>query len=274
MNVREAFAAIVRNCVEHLAGNRSGLVAGHDPEYVHQMRIAVRRLRSVCKLFKPALPKIWLGRLHSELRWLDDQLGPTRDFDVLIGETLTAALDDGIAEAAALRARLLRLHAQRYKAVRAAVDSPRYRHLLHALHALSDARQWPMEQRSAQLETPIQKLTSHRLRKLHRRLTQSGRHLTKLDEAARHRVRIAAKHMRYATEFFMGLYGEGKTKRYVKALAAVQKDLGRLNDYVTAQRLLTNGALADWLTRRTETGLQGAGKSWRHLRSRKKFWTT
>ena len=64
------------------------MLAGEDPEYLHQMRVALRRLRSAFSVFAPALPAETTAPVAAELKWLGAALGPARDWDVFVTETL------------------------------------------------------------------------------------------------------------------------------------------------------------------------------------------
>src|SRR3546814_12195228 len=64
------------------------VLRNRDIEGVHQMRVALRRLRSALSLFAPALPAALTDPLIAELRWLNGPLGRKRDIDVFLAETL------------------------------------------------------------------------------------------------------------------------------------------------------------------------------------------
>ena len=85
-----AIAAIVRNCLRQVEANADGLLADDDPEWIHQMRVGVRRLRSCLALARRHVPPAVLGHLDGDLRWLAGTLGPARDLDVFTKETLPA----------------------------------------------------------------------------------------------------------------------------------------------------------------------------------------
>ena len=74
-----------RAIVEHDAGTR----LGRDPEELHKMRVATRRLRAFLRTGRPLLDADWAEALRLELRWLGGVLGPVRDLDVLIGHLRT-----------------------------------------------------------------------------------------------------------------------------------------------------------------------------------------
>jgi triphosphatase len=82
-------------------------------------------------------------------------------------------------------------------------------------------------------------LAAQALRRLRRQLRKTGKHLAKLDPAGRHQVRIKAKKLRYATEFFSKTFGKNAQKRhskFVSSLTKLQNALGELNDMSTARQ--------------------------------------
>jgi adenylate cyclase len=88
-----AFRAIALNCLDHLQRNHAGAIAAaDDPEYIHQMRVAVRRLRAAVRLFGPYLPEHCAEKLLPDLHELMGVLGAARDYDVLLAEIAAPVL--------------------------------------------------------------------------------------------------------------------------------------------------------------------------------------
>ena len=77
----DALAGIIRHCIGHMIANEACVAAGIDPEGVHQMRVALRRLRSALVLFRPFVPAEQYDWLNAEVKWLADSLGEARDWD-------------------------------------------------------------------------------------------------------------------------------------------------------------------------------------------------
>ena len=103
----EAFRAIALSCLAQLQGNEAGAVAGGNPEFVHQARVAIRRLRSAFNLFAPVLNPRFVEVYSPRWRELAAGLGSARDWDVFLNETLTPLEEafPGDADLALLRAR-------------------------------------------------------------------------------------------------------------------------------------------------------------------------
>ncbi len=231
----DVLRAVFRNGLDQLAGNRTGVLAGDDPEYLHQMRVAVRRLRSAIRLFPAALPPeeaLWLG---NELTWLGGVLGEARDWDVFHEDVLTPllAFRPGHPGLAALGEAVAQRRQRASRAARAALRSPRWRALIHALTEWAEGRRTgPEEQRF------VRPLAEKLLARCHRRLRRRGHHLASLPPAARHRARIAAKKLRYAVEFLASLFPPETVRPYIKRLGVLQDVLGTLNDVAVAEACL------------------------------------
>ena len=166
-------------------------------------------------------------------------MGPARDLDVLQADLLDpvreAADDDKIVSI--LMARADGLRAGAYDAVRSALTSQRYGEMLIELCALMQACAGETS-RKGPLAAPVTEFAVDAMDTLHKKLLKRGKKFEKLSTADRHRVRIAVKKMRYVVEFFGGLFDNKKKKRFTKTLAALQDDLGRLNDVAMAETML------------------------------------
>jgi inorganic triphosphatase YgiF len=88
----EAFRRIALSCLEHLQQNHHGALTSDDPEYIHQMRVATRRLRAALRLFAPILPDGLADSLQLPLAALMTHLGRARDLDVLLTEIANPVL--------------------------------------------------------------------------------------------------------------------------------------------------------------------------------------
>jgi inorganic triphosphatase YgiF len=87
--VDDVIALLVGSCWHHLLKNHRVAEEGSDPEGVQQMRIALRRLRTICALFRRDIPSPAFQAVNSEAKWLMQQLGPARDWDVFAEATVT-----------------------------------------------------------------------------------------------------------------------------------------------------------------------------------------
>lgn len=286
MTVNEAFRTIAWNCIGQLQDNQSRLLQGYDPELIHQMRVAVRRLRSAFNLFGAAVPGIKDAALTAELHWLIGELGSARDWDVFLSETLPPVIealpqDAGLVWLKKAADQLCQV--AREQACTAAV-SPRYHRLLLLLGSWLWRESWREASELAQLDQPLAAFAAVMLGRRHRQLRRRGRTLAQLNAAQRHALRIAAKKLRYAAEFFSGLYPGKATRRYIQALSHLQDEFGALNDQAVAGGLLAqiggggrlrdnaSGVIIGWYACKASLQLAGLAQVWKRFRRCRIFW--
>ncbi len=243
----DSFRAIARSCAAQLLANQDCLFETRDPEAVHQMRVALRRLGSAMRLFESFLDTPETAALSEEMRWLQSHLGPARDAEILI----TAVFDPLVeifGREAGYRA-LREAFESRRQAVLddalATLAAPRFTQFVLGLGAWIEGGDWLITDdpsRLALLDEPATIFAAALLDRLDRSARKSLRGLASLDEERRHRARIRVKRLRYAMEFFASLFPKRKAKRLVQTLARLQDHLGLLNDIAVAARLLRDHA--------------------------------
>jgi CHAD domain-containing protein len=225
----QALRRIAATCVAHFSANAGGARA--DPEYVHQMRVALRRLRSALRAFAPLLGQALPERHGDGLRRLGSALGAARDWDVLHSELLQPVLagrpgDARIAQLAqAVERRRDRAHAEAAATLAADRHDALFIDLMAWLHC-----DWQLPPEAPALKP----FSAARLEALHRRVAKAARRASAQDIATLHRLRIAIKRMRYAAEFFAPLYPRKAVQAYLRRMADLQQDLGMLNDLANA----------------------------------------
>jgi inorganic triphosphatase YgiF len=242
MSVRQAFQATAAAALRQWTGNAAALAVARRPEAVHQMRVALRRLRTAMTLFKAAAADDGYARLNGELKWLAGELDLARDIDVLIEDTFRPAahrLHDQ-AGMAGLGERLLKARTKAYDRVIDVLGQPRHLHLVLDMAAWIDCGRWadaadPVHGPLA--DRPVEALAREGLDRLRRQIKRRGKRLKGLDAERRHRLRIRAKRLRYALEFFDGLHERRKDRRQamLSALRGLQDSLGALNDMTVAR---------------------------------------
>lgn len=223
-------AAAVASGIRHLHGNAAGVRDDDpDPEYIHQMRVALRRLRTVLAVARRRQDHPLTQHLLAETRWLGRELGPARDWDVLLGETLPAHVaEQGVPSGYArllLDASAARRSAR--EAAAAAVASSRYGELVLDLLAWLELPAPPARKDAASAARET-------LDRRHRAVLRIGRPEGLVDDAARHRLRLACKKLRYTAESLAPAFAPRAVERYIAGLAHVQKSLGSLNDAAVA----------------------------------------
>jgi CHAD domain-containing protein len=197
---------------------------GDEADTVHDMRVAVRRLRSVLRTARPMLMKDEVRRLRDELEWLGERLGDVRDLDVLSArlqrESESLGLDRG--RAGTLLGPLEDKHDEMRGVLLAALESDRYLTLLDAVEATAAA---PRLRKHASLEALAAKDF--------RRVQKRSRGLKALDDKGLHEARIAAKRARYAAELAEPLRGK-PARRFADKAEQFQDILGEHQDSVVA----------------------------------------
>jgi inorganic triphosphatase YgiF len=252
MPASRAARLVVGAGLDQLQANEDGVLASRDPEFVHQARIALRRLRGSLRLFREAVGSRRSKRWRARLTGVARALGGARDWDVLCGETLPrlgAAFADeelqrDLTERAAAIASVER------RAARVALRSPRY-----AATILEISRWLAQPARRRRGERPLEREAARQLRKRHHRLLRDARRLDKLTAAERHRVRIDAKRLRYGAEALASLFAEGDAHDYLEALENLQDVLGAANDAITARALLPSLAAPPGFVRHAQRDL-------------------
>jgi CHAD domain-containing protein len=217
--------------VQALRAHEAGARAGRDPEHLHEMRVAVRRLRAILRASRDLFDARWVERLRSELDWLGGRLGLVRDLDILDAylRPRLAALES--AEHRAGQRVLRRLSADRARAqadLNAALDNPRYPRILEQLETFLSR---PPASASDVSLPDVAATEWKRLRKAVQKLP--GR--PSADDL--HAVRIKVKRARYAAELARAAAGE-RGKRFINQAKKLQDILGDLQDAVVIEQYL------------------------------------
>jgi CHAD domain-containing protein len=241
----DALAAIVLSGVEHLRANENCVLARAHDEGIHQMRVAVRRLRSCLALYDEMLPPQQAAYLSGELRWLIGELGPARDWDVFLADTLASVMR-GITGEKTLKDLRQAAEEKRdvaYQRAEAALRSQRYLGLVMLLGAWAEGRRWhdPGTEPAARPEAmgELAETVAHALLdKRYADVRHAGRRFAALGAEGRHKLRIQIKKLRYATEFFGCLYPRDALVAYLEDLKGLQDQLGVANDIEVARRLV------------------------------------
>ena len=276
----EAFSEIVRSILGHMLANMSAARIS-DPEGVHQLRVAIRRLRAALVLFQPVLRRETTGRFNEELRHMGRVFGRARDWDVFVGETLPAVDAEG-AKRGWLD--LLRERAEQWRAaaqadVRRELDGPAFTTLLLGLAGwIEDGTGDPPLLGDAVLRRPIAELAPTLLGRMARKTGRRGARLKGASREELHALRKSIKKLRYAFEFLAPLYRPRNVKAVVDPCEKLQTLLGDLNDAAVTPALaeqLTEGGhadlapalgmLADWAEERGRKGLRRVPRHWRRL---------
>lgn len=247
MSTCDAFKVIGHACLKQVVGNEAAVIKG-DPEGVHQMRVGLRRLRAAMSLFSTILADDQSVTIKAELKWLAGELGPARELEVLISRVIAPikgrhgfwrhmpALSREVAakrEAALVRAQ-------------DAVQSARFRTLTLDVAEWLEAGRWttPADDLVRDRgDLVIEVSAAEQLARRWRKVRKKGKALAQLRAGERHKLRIQTKKLRYAVEFFGGLFADKRaTKRrkwFLAALERLQDGLGDLNDIAVHERRIS-----------------------------------
>lgn len=287
MSVKQAFQTIAWNCVSHWTANQEGALLSDNPENIHQIRVALRRLRSLLPQFKSVIPQASYSAIADELKWLANALGPARNWDVFVTQTLPPILrqfssDQGL--------KFLYQEACRYQTTardeaHLALRSPRYDRMLLSLGTWLMADGWSdhvSDEQQHRLGTPILDLARQVLTSCHKTVHQHGKALLDMPASERHEVRIAVKKLRYATEFFVSLFPRKAARSYIEALEVLQDELGVLNDAATTELLLQHlagpadkaalGIVSGWCAHGVTVHLASMDAAWQKFYRCRPFW--
>lgn len=238
LSTAQAFQAIARNALVQIAANGVVLREADSVEAVHQLRVAVRRLRSAISTFKAVAGGDRAEAIKGELKWLARACDEARDLDVfaLDNDAFAQPGLDLSALASLVEAARQRGHAKAC----AAVASGRFRDLVLEATAWVETGAWLAAHgkgaRRAR-EAPVQGFAAKALAHRRKILLKLSADLPTAPDADRHEARIAAKKLRYAAEAFAPLF-DTDAKPFIKTLKALQEHLGALNDGVVAAELV------------------------------------
>ena len=239
LSAEEALQRIGRACLDQILRNEAAIFAGRA-DGVHQMRVAVRRLRAVLAAFRKRLPPDQRRWASDELRWLADALGEARNLDVFEGAVIHPARE-AMPDVAALRALTAATRRRRqaaYAAAHQAIRSERYTALLLGLMRWFDGRGWRKGDRAHILERPIVDVAPPLLDKLRRAAKRRAKGFARQSAEERHKLRIALKKLRYTSELLSGLYDARAVEKFNASLKQLQDDLGDANDLRAARDLV------------------------------------
>jgi len=237
LSVGEVAIAVMRRNLEAFVAREPGTRVGEDPEELHDMRVASRRMRAAIILFQEALPVRAL-RLRDELGWVAQALGAVRDLDVQLEQLESWSKRDGGVDPTSLAALRDLLDSERSDARRellGVLDSPRYSRMLDGTRRLLDGG--PLRRPPA-ARAPIAVAGATLLRRRYRAMRRAGDRIG--EEAAAedyHRLRIRCKRLRYALEFLADVY-PGGAEPLIRRLVALQTLLGMQQDADVAVRRL------------------------------------
>ena len=226
-HVKWALARHVRWLIAHDPGTRFGT----EPESLHQMRVAARRLRAMLRAARPLLVPDWVGSLQDELHWLGELLGPARDLDVQIALITEESIAIDARDRKPLKDFIasLRAHRDRLQPVLLSeLKSTRYVELIRRL------RQAAREPAVVESPLTVQDLAKQEFKKLRTALHRLEHSPT---NTSLHQLRIKVKRARYTAELAEPSVGKAATA-FIKRARILQDLLGTHQDAVQAESQL------------------------------------
>jgi triphosphatase len=286
-----ALRAAVANCLRQVLGNASDLAheAGADADQLHQLRVGLRRLRSVLRELGPLSPQLSPDWEDAAAR-LFRSLGSARDRDALASTLLPALHKAGaVGLQLPLQAELPPVHL--------VLREPATTRLW--LHLLAFAAGDPADETTggaaggaaggtasadgaAEAAAPpaYAPAVAERLAPLFKRVRRDAGRFETLDAAARHRLRKRVKRLRYLSEFAAPAFRDKRVRSFLKRLEPAQQALGRFNDVCVAQGLFDAAAPADplamfalgWLAHERDDVIVLCSEALARLRRAEAFW--
>jgi CHAD domain-containing protein len=227
----EHVLARLRQHLDAIRAHDPGTRLGKDPEELHLMRVAVRRLRAILRAARPMLQVEAVVALRAELAWLSDALGARRDLDVMRVRLVGELIDFEPVERRAGRRLLRRLDEGRQAAgleLLKALDDERYPALLRRIESL--IAHPPV----TAAEVSLDELATREFKKLRKAVDALPETPS---DADLHFVRIKVKRARYAAELAMPV-ASGRAERFVAKAKRLQDILGDHQDAVVAEEYL------------------------------------
>jgi inorganic triphosphatase YgiF len=245
--VGEVLQALGRADLGHLCAALEALRERPEAEAVHQARVATRRLRALLKIFKPLAKDEAARSLDEALSWLAGEFDNARDLDVFVGEVWRdAATGADFTGKDAFERGLQAVHANAYLRMEAALESPRA--VLLEAAAWLEAGDWTTAPELAEVrDGSARAYAAEVLHDRRKAVKKRAKRFDDLDAAARHRLRLKGKTLRYAAEDLAPLFPEHAegADRFVKAAKAAQDTLGALNDRSVREGLVDLAAHGD-----------------------------
>lgn len=246
VSLDDALSTILRSCFHHLLASLPAAEDGRNPEGVHQVRVALRRLRSALDLMRSIGMSSAFEQLLSDTKWLAKDLSAARDWDIFQGATLPTVAQScsSIADFDSLGRITEERRSAAYHKARLALVDRRSAYFVLRLGAWIETRGWRSDvgpESLGQLAGPATDFARGVLSAHHAKVLKRGRRFKSLTPEKRHRMRLALKKLRYTSEFLLPLYADRKsTKRFSDRLAELQEELGSYQDMAATAPLLAS----------------------------------
>lgn len=282
-SISSALRNMISACLLHVQANVPGAVGNLDEEYLHQVRVGLRRLRVALTMTRAYRQDAELDSLRQQVTELCNRLGRARDWDVFVSQTLApicAQFPDHAGLRAVMRASK-KQRKQQNSEMRAILASQDFSRLLLRLGCWMQGAYWRQVQEGE--GASLADFARNILQKRSKQVSRAGKRMVVGNEEQLHVLRIACKKLRYSTEMFGSLFGSAKAGRHVAALTRLQDIMGVLNDITVARRLLdemedtaksraTRALILGWLEHGHARRMAELDNSWKKFSRQAAFW--
>jgi len=268
MDCATAFQAMARDCLARLHAHCPGTIAG-DAEALHQMRVAISRLRAAVAFFAPMTSDATWPKLKTELAWLYAMLGDARDADVMAALVQRKRYRKW---AAGVATNDDNNHGRLHRRVVAGLRSNRFRRLMEALLRWVERGPWLTRRDGGAQRRRAGSLRSYCQRKLEQwraRLIRKGHRLAAMGGKRRHRLRLKVKRYRYALEALGDICPpavRAKLRHRHKSAKGLQRALGDLRDLQRLRRVGASSRKPPCYAKQKKQLLAAARAAWRDLK--------
>ncbi len=285
-SVDAAIAAIINGCIAQFTGNWPVFEQGDAVTAIHQMRVALRRLRSLLGLFQRSFPCAEFAAFRIAAKDIAATLGEARNWDVFL-ELLRAGPVKAFPENAGLAEILAQSEQHRdaaYETVRQLLAAPKTTCFVLSLQAFVARHGWRntlAPEALVRLTEPAVAFAAANLNRMHAKLAKRGKNLAAFEPHKRHQIRIALKKFRYAADLFAGLFPSAALRDPIRITAKAQDQLGIFNDLITAHDMVAKldtssaqvnfatGIITGWCGRSAQQDDEALAAAWKKFRKLK-----
>ena len=290
VRIDEAATVVLSNSLVHFIANWAAFKDTEHPEFIHQMRVALRRMRTGLVVFKRVLPSAEFDFLWTEAKRIASALGPARECDAFCETAEHGPLSQNNCQVncEALLATVWDWRVGAYRSVAALIDDRGTTiFVLKAQRLLARMAQWN-EFPDARLKPALstREFAKSALDRLNARAIKRGRDLLNLSDEARHKLRISLKKLRYGAEFFGSLFDRPRKMRsYIDRVSKLQDILGAQNDAAMAKHFLdklsetsdggtdrATGFVLGWYARGKSPADENLSGAWKKFKKAHRFW--
>lgn len=288
MPTAEALQVMLAGIAVRIVKVQAAMLDIRAPEGIKQMRVALRRFRSIERTFRNAVKGRTLYKLARRARAYGKALGPARDLDVFVDETMTDVFFEPSQAKQGLAALGDKAGTMRAEAWADAHGLIRSRDFIHFTIDLMEAAilaPWRERLSAHGAGGALQDFAPGALDKARRKVLETEAAMDKAVLAARHPLRIKIKKLRYAAQMLAPLYDHDRRKAYMGSLTALQDALGEVNDAVVASTLADEtrqgsspagiraaGFVSGYKAAEAEAALEYIDLAWRDFASSVPFW--